>query len=172
MAGVYIENKCNFIYQLNAIIESVRGPWLVFGDLNLVLDRAEKVGGTWDRCSQNKIKLHWKALGLRDLGFTGSKFTWWNKQDGMAAIFARLDKAFANADWIQYSSIFAQSIDNVILVMEAIKSVNTGSQGKMFPKAFDRWNGTSLSVLLDGAPYGHLKTTWRSYIFLPLHFGC
>lgn len=95
------QNKCNFIYQLNAIIEYVPEPWLVSGDLNLVLDRAEKLGGTWDHYSQNKIKRHWTALGLRNLGFTGSKFTWWNKQDGIAAIFARLDKAFANADWIQ-----------------------------------------------------------------------
>jgi len=38
--------------------------------------------------------------GFQDLGYFGPKFTWCNLQEGSNRVYPRLDKAFANSDWL------------------------------------------------------------------------
>ena len=38
--------------------------------------------------------------GFQDLGYFGPKFTWCNLQVGSNRVYLRLDRAFANSDWL------------------------------------------------------------------------
>lgn len=40
------------------------------------------------------------ACGLQDLGFHGTKFTWTNKRDSGSVVQERIDRAVANAKWL------------------------------------------------------------------------
>ena len=38
--------------------------------------------------------------GVKDLGYSGTYFTWCNMQSGDNRVYLRLDRAFATSDWI------------------------------------------------------------------------
>ena len=40
--------------------------------------------------------------GFQDLGYFGPKFTWCNLQEGSNRVYLRLDRAFANFDWLNF----------------------------------------------------------------------
>lgn len=72
-------------------------PWVIGGDFNAITSEDEKFGGLpviineiqdFRGCIQN--------YGISDLGFSGSKFTWWNGQNGDDCIFKRLDRCLGN----------------------------------------------------------------------------
>lgn len=70
----------------------------------------------------NKISLKWKSLNLHDLGYT-----WWNKQEGKATIFARLGKTCVNSEWIQYfpdaivKHLSSNTFDHTPILIEVCK---------------------------------------------------
>jgi hypothetical protein len=85
---------------LHALLETIDGPWLCFGDFNVVIDDLEKEGG---KCGGSSMPSFLKNLmfdiGAVDLGFAGNKFTWSNKRWGKDCIRERLDKGIANINW-------------------------------------------------------------------------
>ncbi|KAL5749548.1 hypothetical protein ACOSP7_024151 [Xanthoceras sorbifolium] len=62
-------------------------PWLIGGDFNEILRGAEKEREAVDSCN------------LLDMGFSGNKFTWCNRQFGGNIIWERLDRCFCNIGW-------------------------------------------------------------------------
>lgn len=89
----------NNIVDMHSVI---KGPWLLGGDFNDVLASNEKLGG---RSFNKKItKILWDCINscnLINLGFKGSKFTWSNnRKKNKGIIMKRLDRNFANEDWI------------------------------------------------------------------------
>ncbi|KAL0451923.1 UNVERIFIED_CONTAM: hypothetical protein Slati_1170400 [Sesamum latifolium] len=74
-------------------------PWVCLGDFNELLVQHQKTGVTrpgW------QIRNFWDALqksGLTDMGFEGPKFTWWNQQEHLHTVRARLDGACGNYKW-------------------------------------------------------------------------
>lgn len=75
-------------------------PWLVIGDLNIILNSEEKEGGLpFNRTKMNHILNLIQRTGLEDLGYKRNIFTWSNNRQGMANIKQRLDRAMANAQW-------------------------------------------------------------------------
>ncbi|XP_030946656.1 uncharacterized protein LOC115971101 [Quercus lobata] len=42
------------------------------------------------------------VCGFKDLGYSGSDFTWCNMQEGENRVYLRLDRAFATNDWINH----------------------------------------------------------------------
>lgn len=75
-------------------------PWLIIGDFNELANSGEKFGG---RVSANRIWFlneFMKTVGTLDLGYTGKRFIWENRQDGRAYIKEMLDHFMANKDWI------------------------------------------------------------------------
>lgn len=40
------------------------------------------------------------SCGLSDLGFSGPKFTWWNKRPDGSMVFERLDRFLGNSEWL------------------------------------------------------------------------
>ncbi|XP_060178025.1 uncharacterized protein LOC132607961 [Lycium barbarum] len=82
---------------LEDLSTSVDIPWMIGGDFNAITSVDEKFGGLpvtineiqdFRGCIQN--------CGISDLGFSGSKFTWWNGQSGDDCIFKRLDRCMGN----------------------------------------------------------------------------
>ena len=79
---------------------NVHLPWLVLGDFNEVTFAHEKIGG--NKPKEHKMRLYRETMdscNLRDLGFIGSKFTWFNKRKKQP-IFERLDRCWASPSWI------------------------------------------------------------------------
>ncbi|XP_075668715.1 uncharacterized protein LOC142638569 [Castanea sativa] len=75
-------------------------PWVCIGDFNEVLSVTEKEGGA-NRSSRQiaNFRQCLDSNGLRDLGFTGSWFTWAVDRRDYGCIQARLDRAMATTEW-------------------------------------------------------------------------
>lgn len=87
--------------QITAVVQ--KEPLVcVIGDFNAIADVSEKWGGDPAMNTNNR---HFRDFlfkaGLVDLGFKGPAFTWTNKQHASSAIFERLDRAVASAQWNQ-----------------------------------------------------------------------
>ncbi|KAF9589172.1 hypothetical protein IFM89_019488 [Coptis chinensis] len=77
-------------------------PWVVLGDLNVVLHNDEKKGGLPSRRSSMLEFLNWyNNCDLQLSDHVGLKYTWCNNQHGSGRILARLDRVFYNQAWIQ-----------------------------------------------------------------------
>ena len=76
-------------------------PWLTIGDFNELMCSSKKEGGATRPAQQMQQfvdALNW--CGLRDLGFSGPKFTWLYQQSDGTQIRERLDRAVATVDWV------------------------------------------------------------------------
>ncbi|KAB1225193.1 hypothetical protein CJ030_MR1G016593 [Morella rubra] len=68
-------------------------PWICIGDFNDLIRSNEKKGGRPTLGSSSRGLQHFmQSMGLVDLGFLGSRFTWCNKRPGLANIRERLDR--------------------------------------------------------------------------------
>ena len=76
-------------------------PWLCTGDFNELVSRDEKWGRVARPESQMvKFRQVIDDCGFKDLGFSVSPFTWWNKQHGAAKILECLDRSMATMEWL------------------------------------------------------------------------
>jgi hypothetical protein len=73
---------------------------MCFGDFNVAVEESEKEGGhSGSSSAPNFLKELLFDLGVVNLGYSGTQFTWWNKRWGKGAIRERLDRAISNIDW-------------------------------------------------------------------------
>nr|POF16611.1 hypothetical protein CFP56_58268 [Quercus suber] len=85
---------------LTRLGQRLNKPWVCIGDFNEVLSVNEKEGRA--EISSRQIMNFRQCLdsnGLRDLGFTGSWFTWAVDRRDYGCIQARLDRAMATTEW-------------------------------------------------------------------------
>ncbi|KAI9122534.1 hypothetical protein K1719_006374 [Acacia pycnantha] len=88
--------------KLKALSAGISVPWVVWGDFNDIIAPNERIGGS----GMNSRRIRWfqdqaDESGLIDLGASGPRFTWKGpKIRGGLRIFERLDRAFANQEWI------------------------------------------------------------------------
>jgi hypothetical protein len=62
---------------LNALLQSITGPWMCFGDFNSVVEESEKDGGIRGSSSTPSfLKDLLFDLEAVDLGYSGNQFTW------------------------------------------------------------------------------------------------
>lgn len=93
-------NPCKREIEWTAL-ESIQQPWLVAGDLNDIAGSAWR-RGTAPGPNNNRIRAfanRIKKCKLKNLGFSGPKFTWNNGQQGLANIQKRLDRGLCNTKW-------------------------------------------------------------------------
>lgn len=85
-----------------AKLSRIKVPWLVAGDFNAITSEAEHQGGSFNHYAAKSVLFNdfVSFNNLFDLGFTGNSFTWCNGQSGCARRWARLDRFFANLDWV------------------------------------------------------------------------
>ncbi|KAL6659989.1 hypothetical protein ACP70R_002111 [Stipagrostis hirtigluma subsp. patula] len=103
---VYGEPRKDHRHKFWDLIRFIRaqwdGPWICAGDFNEALSSDEHLGKT--ERGEAQMKLFRDCLEdceLVDLGFTGPKFTWNNKQIGNDNVKVRLDRAVANGKFLQ-----------------------------------------------------------------------
>lgn len=83
------------------LAKQIQKPWILIGDLNIILDPGEKQGGN-NSSSRSKafVTQVIDSLGLQDAGYEGSPFTWSNNRNGDANICERIDRALISYQWI------------------------------------------------------------------------
>ncbi|KAF3450405.1 hypothetical protein FNV43_RR06486 [Rhamnella rubrinervis] len=96
----YYREKKAFWEDFGQVMKEVEGPWVIFGEFNEIISESEKWGGVSIWKKQLFLKNFMMKVGGIDLGFSGSKYTWQNNQEGKAFIRERLDRALANQSWI------------------------------------------------------------------------
>uniref|UniRef100_A0A2N9FPZ2 Reverse transcriptase domain-containing protein n=1 Tax=Fagus sylvatica TaxID=28930 RepID=A0A2N9FPZ2_FAGSY len=146
---------------LSAFLESVKGPWVCFGDFNVVINDEEKQGGVKGNTSTpNYLQEIMFELGAVDLGFSGNKFTWTNKRWGKNAIKERLDRGIANMSWrLKFPKA-------TIYHLGAIKSdhcpilLDTNPSEEFFPRPF-RFEA---AWTRDPGSYDVIRQAWKEEI--------
>ncbi|XP_026400662.1 uncharacterized protein LOC113296575 [Papaver somniferum] len=117
--------------------------WLVIGDLNIIFNSEEKLGGLpFNREKVEPILNLIQRTGLEDLGFSGNIFTWSNKREGTANIKQRLDMAMANAEWnIEFHDASLQHLVAIGYDYGLISLSINFNQVKLSPtfKFYDTW---------------------------------
>jgi len=114
---VYGEPKVGLRHDLWDFLRLVRtewsGPWICAGDFNEILSRDEHLSRR--ERGEQQIRLFRECLefcDLVDLGFSGPKFTWNNRQEGNDNVKVCLDRAVANG---KFNQLFDEChVENVI----------------------------------------------------------
>lgn len=108
------------------------------------------------------------VCGFQDLGFSGPKFTWCNMQEGSNIIYLRLDRAFANSEWlncfnnVKVHHLVESTLDHCLLrIIDSCLLAPTRKRHFHFEAMWVKredckeiikiaWNGGSLSNTLEG----------------------
>ncbi|XP_062113923.1 uncharacterized protein LOC133824924 [Humulus lupulus] len=80
---------------LKDIADKVNGPWLILGDFNDILSFEERISGTKRQKCSGAFKNCVEYCKVGDVKFTGSFFTWNNKQDLATRIYFKIDRFVA-----------------------------------------------------------------------------
>jgi hypothetical protein len=106
-------------------------PWLCSGDFNETLYSTEHFSEhareEWQMRAFREVT---EDCGLQDLGFSGVPYTWDNRQEGIANVKARIDRAFGNAallnmfQVVQVKHISVVQSDHCMILTE-LKKHNT-----------------------------------------------
>ncbi|XP_039066344.1 uncharacterized protein LOC120211945 [Hibiscus syriacus] len=82
--------------QLEALAPNDNTPWIMGGDLNVILDVDERRGGATTHTNGSRLFANFMhSTGLLDLGFHGPPFTW-----NRGNLQQRLDRCLGNTKWI------------------------------------------------------------------------
>jgi hypothetical protein len=91
------ENRHNSWTLLRRLSNALSYPWLCMGDFNETLVSSEHLGANARPEAQMRaFRECVEDCGLIDVGWTGSPFTWDNRQADPANVKARIDRAFGN----------------------------------------------------------------------------
>ncbi|KAF4403601.1 hypothetical protein G4B88_002454 [Cannabis sativa] len=75
-------------------------PWALMGDLNIILEAKEKIGGRPFQSNEGNILTEFLLnSGGIDVGFVGPPATWQNARNTTQHIRKRLDRAIADSHW-------------------------------------------------------------------------
>ncbi|XP_015168371.1 uncharacterized protein [Solanum tuberosum] len=99
VALVYAKCNANDRLQLwedvDQLTTIIREPWLIGGDLNVILNSEEKIGGLPVHAADYEDFETWiSSCDLQEVNFKGSPYTWWNGRAGKDCIFERHRKPF------------------------------------------------------------------------------
>ncbi|KAF4390951.1 hypothetical protein G4B88_030629 [Cannabis sativa] len=96
----YMALKQDFWNWLLLKIQEGSDPWMLMGDLNVILEASEKIGGRPFHSREGEIlkEFLYNSGGI-DLGCEGPLFTWQNSRKFTQHIRKRLDRAIADPQW-------------------------------------------------------------------------
>ncbi|XP_058068842.1 uncharacterized protein LOC131218179 [Magnolia sinica] len=119
--------------ELRSTFNTTMGPWMVCGDFNTTISPDERLGGPVQMTTAMidfQEAIH--DIGLIDIGFFGSPFTWCNNRTGRSCKWARLDRILINSNWMRSfpslkaswdNEIFATSMYKFFIKMKNLKAV-------------------------------------------------
>nr|XP_010312970.1 uncharacterized protein LOC104644590 [Solanum lycopersicum] len=96
-----IEQRKSLWTDLNKMAQNVISPWLIIGDFNAVLSPQDRQAGA--PVNESEIRDFAdcvKTMGIHELQWKGSYYTWRNKQIGNTRVLSRIDRAFGNDEWM------------------------------------------------------------------------
>lgn len=94
-----LNNRLRLWHNLKALHDINLIPWLICGDFNEVLNASETFGGNPVNTRITTFLDCLPHLGMHDLCFTSSRFTWTNnRQFTHMLIMECLDRSLANSD--------------------------------------------------------------------------
>ncbi|XP_062099632.1 uncharacterized protein LOC133805461 [Humulus lupulus] len=76
-------------------------PWIVMGDFNSVLSPSDRLPHCGNGSELVPFQTCVEHCRLVDVKFSGSFFTWNNKQAGKDRVYAKLDRVLANDSWME-----------------------------------------------------------------------
>ncbi|XP_062118346.1 uncharacterized protein LOC133831962 [Humulus lupulus] len=85
---------------LKEITAMINAPWLILGDFNDILSVEERIGGKQRQARSGAFKECVESCGVEDVKYTGSFFTWNNKQEMNTRIYSKIDRVMANQIWL------------------------------------------------------------------------
>ncbi|XP_010666661.1 uncharacterized protein LOC104883796 [Beta vulgaris subsp. vulgaris] len=119
---------------LEEISLKIKGPWLMGGDFNCVLNPEERIGAVVRQHEIANLQRCMSVCGMRDLMSSGCMYTWNNKQQEESRVFCKLDRAMVNESWLDvYPSAMAHFMpegifDHTPIVINVYPSIEPGKQ--------------------------------------------
>ncbi|KAM3284003.1 hypothetical protein P3S67_022801 [Capsicum chacoense] len=96
-----LEQRKSLWEDLRKIAANITDPWFLCGDFNDVLNTNDRLFDSPITYSETKEYAECiQDLQLNELSWKGEYYTWTNKQLGSARICSRIDRAFANSEWM------------------------------------------------------------------------
>ncbi|XP_070052092.1 uncharacterized protein LOC142178801 [Nicotiana tabacum] len=125
------------------LASTIKEPWGVIGDFNVITNREEKLGGRPHRLEKSLEFIEClNEYGLQDAGFAGAKVTCCDNRDPPLTIWKRLDKLVYNLDWFDnlnntpVTHISRSCSDHVPLL---VKLHHEYTQGTRYFKFLNLW---------------------------------
>ncbi|WVZ83247.1 hypothetical protein U9M48_030415 [Paspalum notatum var. saurae] len=91
-------DRVQFLDELRAARSGMRGPWLLCGDFNMILNAADKNNPRLNRRMMAKFRRCIDDLELSELFLNGRLYTWSNERGHPT--LERIDRAFASVEWL------------------------------------------------------------------------
>ncbi|KAL2933323.1 5'-nucleotidase domain-containing protein 1 [Bienertia sinuspersici] len=132
-------NKLHTWELIRNLVGQHQGPIIFFGDFNEILMDEEKEGGVCGgQRSMTDLKDVLDACWLRDLGYTGEKFTWQRGRSMKTLVRERLDRFVANDGWcrlfpaVRVCNYPIAHSDHAPIFIKAGKEENIWTRKKIF----------------------------------------
>lgn len=90
-------DKVAFLQELRDIQADCTGPWMLCGDVNLILRDEDKSTGNLNRRMMGKFRRLVNDLALKEIYLNGRRYTWSNEQSPPTLV--HLDRVLCTSDW-------------------------------------------------------------------------
>ncbi|KAL2938727.1 LINE-1 retrotransposable element ORF2 protein [Bienertia sinuspersici] len=78
-----------------------KGPCVLIGDLNVVMNSEEKIGSNVKNSKIQPIRQCMETCELHDIPYGGNFYTWCNKQEAEHRVYSKLDRVMSNDCWLE-----------------------------------------------------------------------
>lgn len=162
-----------FLDEINTLLPSITGPWLLLGDFNLTRDISDKNNNNFNPSLATSFNNTIDNLALLELPLLDRLFTWSNGREHPT--LARLDRAFINNDFSSaypnttLTSLPRQTSDHVPLLVSISTSIPKPSTFRFenswlkhtsfLITILPTWSGTAALTNAAGTLVSRLKAT-------------
>ncbi|KAL2901192.1 LINE-1 retrotransposable element ORF2 protein [Bienertia sinuspersici] len=86
---------------LSNLNRKIRGPWLLMGDFNCVMNIEERIGNAVRQREMDPMRRCISECEFQDIPYSGHFYTWSNKQATEDRVWSKLDRVMANEIWLE-----------------------------------------------------------------------
>ena len=121
------QEKIQFLDELLEVRSTSPGPWLLWGDFNMIYQAEDKNNSRLNRRMMSRFRQFINNAELQELYLKGRRFTWSNERD--CPTLERLDRVFASDDWMDtypnhdLSALASQCSDHAPLLLKTDSSL-------------------------------------------------